>query len=135
MDSDKTKHLEFIQATVVRMNSNSFMIKGWMITLVSALFALAAKDADTRFVMVTYVAIPAFWVLDGFYVSQERRYRALYDAVRESASTTFSMDTTPFDNGRNTWMAAIFSTTLLIVYLLVVVMTWIVMFWLSRGGK
>ena len=43
---NKRKHLEFIQSVIARMNSNSFLIKGWSITLVSALFALAAKDSN-----------------------------------------------------------------------------------------
>ncbi len=42
----KIKHLEFIQIVISRMNSNSFLIKGWTITLMSALFALAAKDTN-----------------------------------------------------------------------------------------
>ena len=79
MDENKRKHLEFIQNVITRMNTNSFLIKGWMVTLVSALFALAAKDSDPRYVLVTFIAIPVFWLLDGFYLSQERQYRGLYD--------------------------------------------------------
>ena len=43
MDNNKIKHLEFIQSTITRMNQNSFQIKGWMITLVSALLAHYAR--------------------------------------------------------------------------------------------
>lgn len=71
----KLKHLEFIQNVITRMNSNSFLIKGWAITLVSALFALAAKDANINYVLISYIVIPVFWVLDGFYISRERQYR------------------------------------------------------------
>lgn len=48
MNEKKLKHLEFLQNVITRMNSNSFMIKGWAITLVSALFVLAAKDANVK---------------------------------------------------------------------------------------
>ncbi len=41
MDEDKRKHLEFIQGVINRHNSNSFMIKGWTITITAALYALA----------------------------------------------------------------------------------------------
>lgn len=64
------------------MNSNSFFIKGWGMTLVSALFAFAAKDANTNYVLIAYIILPAFWVLDGFFVANERQYRKLYDEVR-----------------------------------------------------
>ena len=36
----KLKHLEFIQNAINRMASNSFIIKGWCITLIVGLFAL-----------------------------------------------------------------------------------------------
>ena len=61
-DEKKLKHLEFIQNVISRMNSNSFMIKGWCVTLVSALFALAAKDSEIRFAVIAYFIIPMFWI-------------------------------------------------------------------------
>jgi hypothetical protein len=42
--SDKHEHLEFLQAAINRMAGNLFLLKGWTITLIAALFALAAKD-------------------------------------------------------------------------------------------
>ena len=44
----KLKHLEFIQGAVGRMASNLFLLKGWTITLIAALFALAAKSVGVR---------------------------------------------------------------------------------------
>ena len=128
----RLKHLEFIQNVITRMNTNSFLIRGWMITLVSALFALAAKDADSQFVLVTYIAIPAFWILDGFYLSQERRYRALYDHVRLAEQVDFSMDASPYNSGKNTWLSAIFSPTMLALYPLVILITLLVMLWMRH---
>jgi len=117
-NEDKRKHLEFIQLTITRMNVNSFLLKGWTITLVAALFALAAKDANIRYVMICYIAIPAFWILDGFYIATDRRYRALYGEVirKEESAIDYSMDATKFNKGNNTWIGGIFSYTLLIFY-------------------
>ena len=39
----KLKHLEFVQNVITRMNTNSFLIKGWSVTLVAAIFALSAE--------------------------------------------------------------------------------------------
>lgn len=36
MEEKKLKHLEFIQGVITRMNSNSFSIKTWMITIIAA---------------------------------------------------------------------------------------------------
>ena len=43
---NKIRHLEMIQGVINRMASNSFMLKGWAVTLVAGIFALAAKDTD-----------------------------------------------------------------------------------------
>jgi hypothetical protein len=112
------------------MNSNSFLIKGWTITLVSALFALAAKDANVNYVLVSYIVIPVFWVLDGFYISQERQYRDLYKEVAAKPETDidFSMDASGYCKGDRTWLAGIFSKTLIPFYGISVATTLTVMF-------
>lgn len=93
------KHLEMLQAVISRMANNSFLIKGWCITLVSALLALAAKDVKGM-VFVAYLPVLMFWWLDAFFLRQERLFRKLFDRVREDdrAETDFSMNTQPVDH-------------------------------------
>jgi hypothetical protein len=114
----KIKHLEFVQAVISRMSQNSFLLKGWCVTLISALYALAAKDADRNYLFVSYIAIPAFWILDGFFIAVERRYRSLYAEVakRDAAQTDFDLDASRFAKGHGLWIAGIFSKTLLVFY-------------------
>lgn len=118
MNEKKLKHLEFLENVITRMNSNSFLIKGWSITLVSALFALAAKDTNVRYVLIAYVVLPAFWVLDGFFIATERRYRDLYSEVRSRTEEEidFAMDASRFRKGSRTWLAGVFSKTLIPFY-------------------
>ena len=120
---NKLKHLEFIQAVIARMAANSFLLKGWSVTLVAGMFALAAKDADYRYFLVAYLPVIVFWGLDGYFLSQERLFRSLFDDVRtkEEGSIDFSMNTNPFCGGRNSWVASVFSVTLRAFYLAVVV--------------
>lgn len=129
----KLKHLEFIQNVIIRMNSNSFLIKGWTITLVSALFALAAKDSNIKFVMVSYIAIPVFWILDGFFIAVEKRYRKLYDeaARKDEYHVDFKMDASEFNKDDATWLSGIFSKTLIPFYGFSFVTTLLVMFLIS----
>jgi hypothetical protein len=117
--ANKHKHLDFIQGAVNRMASNLFLLKGWTVTLIAALFALAAKDSKDIYFLIAYFPALMFWVLDGYFLSQERRFRALYDHVRglHESQIDFSMDTAPFKHsGRNSWPGAMFSRTLLIYY-------------------
>ena len=130
MSDKKMKHLEFIQNVISRMNSNSFLIKGWAITLVSALFALAAKDANINYVLISYVVIPVFWFLDGFFIATERQYRDLYNEIRgkEESEIDFDMNASRFNAGKNTWLSGVFSKTLIPYYGVSILATLIVMF-------
>lgn len=112
----KLKHLELIQGVINRLSTNSFLLKGWSVVLVSALFALAAPQSQPAFVYLAYVPAIVFWGLDGYFLWQERLYRALYDHVRARSEVDidFSMDTGAFRGapGR-TWPEAVVSRTLL----------------------
>jgi hypothetical protein len=117
--SDKHKHLEFLQGAINRMAGNLFLLKGWTVTLIAALFALAAKDTNKSFVFFAYFPLLVFWVLDGFFLSQERCFRALYDHVRQldESKIDFSMDTRAYKSEwRNTWPGGCLSHTLLVYY-------------------
>jgi hypothetical protein len=131
----KLKHLEFIQAIISRMANNSFLIKGWGITLISAIYALAAKDAEIRYVLVSYIAIPCFWILDGFFIAVERRYRKLYAEASEAdpSHVDFDLNASRFDYGDATWLRGIFSQTLLVFYPFMIVIALIVMFAIQRA--
>jgi len=85
MEPEEIKHLELIQAVVTRLAGNSFSIKGWTITLVAALMALSAKDANPRYAAIAALPVIFFWGLDAYYLRQERLFRRLYDIVRRKA--------------------------------------------------
>ena len=103
----KIAHLQMIQAVITRMAGNSFLVKGWNVTLVAVLFVLAAADANRFFVYVAYLPAVMFWALDAYFLRQERLFRKLYDQVRETNDGTvdFSMNTHPFNVG-TTWSVA-----------------------------
>ncbi len=114
----REKHLELIQGVINRMASNSFQLKGWSVVLVSALFALAANDARVHFVFVAYFPAIAFWVLDGYFLRQERMYRKLYDAVRQEPGpeSDFSMNASKYSKEVDSWLGTCLSDTLLILH-------------------
>ena len=105
----KIAHLQMIQAVVTRMAGNSFMIKGWSVTLVVALFALGAANNNGLFVYLAYFPTFMFWALDAYFLRQERLFRKLYDHVRRSqdGASDFSMNTQPFEENVDvTWSVA-----------------------------
>lgn len=116
----KIKHLEFIQNIITRMNSNSFTIKGWMITIVSALLAIYASNSNEIFIFVAIFPVVVFWFLDAYYLTQERKFRKLYDAVVDDKITPiFSMK-----HNENTvcYFEVLWSPTICWLYIPVIVM-------------
>ena len=87
-EEDKRKHLEFIQGVINRHNSNSFMIKGWTISISAALYALAGTINEPKIVLISIATTIVFWGLDAFYLSNERCFVDLYNAV---ASGSFKL--------------------------------------------
>lgn len=117
--SNKHKHLEFIQASISRMSGNLFLLKGWSVTLIAALFALAAKDTNKAYIVVAYFPLFIFWFLDGYFLAMERRFRSLYEHVRQlkEEDIDFSMNTDLYKvDQKNQWIWALFSRTLFPYY-------------------
>lgn len=81
------KHVEFLQNNIARMNQCSFQMKGWAITVISALVAVyvtTISDSNPGNKMYIWIAIaPAvlFWILDAFYLSKEYKFIAIYNDV------------------------------------------------------
>lgn len=117
----KITHLGLIQGVINRMANNSFMLKGWAVTLVAGVFALSSKDASKSYFIVAYIPIIVFWFLDSFYLLQERLYRSLYDKVRvtNEDDIDFSMKATKedFPNSKNTYWACFISKVEIWFYL------------------
>lgn len=126
----KLKHLEFIQGVINRLSTNSFLLKGWSVVLVSALFALSANNSNVRFVMLAYIPAIIFWGLDGYFLMLERIYRKHYERVRmkHEEDIDFSMDTSDIQSGFYEWASATISKTLISFHGALIVAIIVVMF-------
>lgn len=114
----KIKHLEMIQTIITRMSSSSFLLKGWSVTLASAIIALSAGGTDKRFMLIAYFPVIAFWILDGYFLRQERLFRKLYDKVRKLDDNLidFSMNTSSHETEVSSLFGVMFSQTLILFY-------------------
>ena len=89
----KLKHLEFIQAAIARMATNSFLFKGWAMTIAVGIAAFAAADTKAGVITIALVSTVMFWGLDGYYLWLERGFRRLHSAVaaKNEADIDFAM--------------------------------------------
>lgn len=75
------KYLTFIQDVITRMNRNAFQLKGWCITIVAALAALAVDKGSLLLFIIAAAATMPFCFLDAYYLLMERQFRGLYSDV------------------------------------------------------
>lgn len=137
---DLTKHLEFVQAVIARMAGNSFLLKGWTVTLSSALFALAAKDANPLFAVIALVPAVAFWCLDAYYHRLERLYRRHFDELRSATDEqllsigAYSMDVSTYSAKVDSWGRTMLARSVVGLHgTLVVTITLVIGYLMSRG--
>jgi hypothetical protein len=72
------KEIDIVQDIIKRMAFNSFMIKGWAITLVVVTLLLKGEEYQ---VWIAFIPLLVFWFLDAYFLWQERMYRKLYEWV------------------------------------------------------
>jgi len=106
------EHLALVQGVVDRLAGNSFALKGWSVTLVSALLALAVSETKSDLILVALLPALIFWCLDGYFLAQERLFRGLYERLIDVADSVpdFSMKTEPLT--ASLWLKAVLSVTL-----------------------
>lgn len=112
-NSNKIAYLGFIQGVINRMANNSFLIKGFTITLISALVA----TLNNKFYFIFILSI-LFWILDTYYLHQEKLFRKLYDKVINGVepNDSFSMNTKKYENEVDSFLKVMMSKTLSFFY-------------------
>lgn len=96
---DMFEEMDMIQDIIGRMASNSFLLKGWAVTLVVGIMLLQGPGKYQVFLAL--IPLVAFWCLDAYFLRQERLYRKLYgwviDHRLETDGHLFDMDTSRFE--------------------------------------
>ena len=88
----KKDHLLMIQQVINRMGNNSFLLKGWAVGVMIAIFTFAGNSGPSKCVIVTLIPIISFWFLDTYYLVLEKKFRLLYDDVRNKNEKDIDFD-------------------------------------------
>ena len=122
-------YLTFIQQTIECMRRNSFFLKGWSVTLISAIFVLATTKSDSRYIIIAFLPAITFWILDSYYLYQERLFRELHKAVikQKNNEDFLSLDISDFKDEIK-WHKAVSSLTISIFHGCIIGMIGVVMF-------
>ena len=127
METSKIAHLGFIQGVINRMGTNSFQIKGWSVALIVASFALSAKDSNHSFMVYVYYPILVFWVLDSYFLHQEKLFRKLYEGVANNRikSEKYTLNTSLVKDSKWGIFSILFSPTIFVFYGALILLTFI----------
>lgn len=79
------KEIDLIQGVINRLANNSFLLKGWTVTLIIAVLALTKDTLVTEnviyFSLILLLPLFVFWYLDAFFLHKEKCYLELYNWV------------------------------------------------------
>ena len=133
------KEIELIQDIIKRMAFNSFMIKGWAITLV--VVSLLLKGTDKYQIWIAFIPLLVFWFLDAYFLWQERMYIKLYEWVISNRTKTdeylFDMNAYRFKDTVQSRIRIMFSITLGWFYgsiAILIVIYSVFLFLVQKGG-
>ena len=111
-----------------RLSNISFILKGWAVSLVAGLVALATSGSNNGYALIAYVPIAVFWFLDAYFLMMERQYRDLF---KENGDISQNLQCFSFKRSKGNviiYGKALFSITMLMTYIPLIVATLIVMF-------
>lgn len=81
-DDKKITYLQMIQGTIDRMSTASAIFKGFSATIVTGVSVISFSAVNNWILIMSFIPLLIFWVLDIYYLRLERQYRFLYDQVR-----------------------------------------------------
>jgi hypothetical protein len=85
-----------VQGVITRLGNDSFLVKGWAVTVTGVFLGFAVSSKHAALAFVALVPICFFWGLDAYYLRSERLFRMFYERVRQGSDgvTPFGMDAT-----------------------------------------
>jgi hypothetical protein len=121
------KEVEIVQGIITRMGTNSFLVKGWAITLVVASLLISGFSYHH---FVAFLPWMIFWAYDAYFLRMEKLYRKLNDWLinnrYKSEEFLLDMNKSSLEKrfGKETpcLQQVMFSKTLIVFYGLLLVM-------------
>lgn len=84
------KEIDLIQGCINRMAQNSFLIKGWTVTLFAVVLALLPEKVEQNNRVLLGIVMLAisimFWYMDSFFLATEKNYRKVYSWILQERS-------------------------------------------------
>jgi hypothetical protein len=80
-----------IQAIITRLSGNSGTLKGFTVTIVTALVGVSINTHKASYAWLGAYPVAVLGVLDAYYLALERLYRNLYNTAANENDTAWSL--------------------------------------------
>lgn len=126
LSDDRRKHLDYIQAVIGRMASNSGVAKGWALTVATAAYGYALTKPAWPVAMVGVLAMVMFGLVDANYLRQERLFRHLFDQARLGRVEVYVMNTSGYQSAPGCSRGAVIGSWSVLWFYLPLIITGVV---------
>lgn len=133
------KEIDLIQACISRMANNSFLLKGWTISILVVVLALVEKQIDPIYLcLILMIPFVSFWYLDAFFLRTEKMYRKMYEWVienRRKGNEQYLYDLNPkrFEEKVQGVLRIMFTQTLVCFYLIPILINVCILIYLIKA--
>jgi hypothetical protein len=80
---ERIRHLQLIQTVIERIVGNEFLVKGWAFTVAGVFLGFAVSKDNGAIAFVSLIPTFLFFAFDGYLLRTERRFRTLFNHVRD----------------------------------------------------
>lgn len=104
METPSTDHLNMIQGVINRLASQAAATKGFAFTAVGLITAIASQAKAPNLYFLAIAITVLFMLIDATYLTLEKRYRDLFDRVRQKGpASPANFDMSPPQTHRWFW--------------------------------
>lgn len=82
-EDKRVEYLQMIQNNISRMSTSSALFKGFSATIVAGISMISYCQQNTCVIILSFLPVLLFAVLDTYYLQLEKQLRCLYDLVRK----------------------------------------------------
>lgn len=79
---DKKEYLQMLQEPICRMSTISAIFKGFAATIVAGISVISYDSTNILILILSFLPVFAFAIMDIYYLKLERKFRFLYEQVR-----------------------------------------------------
>lgn len=128
-NENEAQHRLFVHNIINRLNNNSFHIKAIMITIAGAFLAIYGSTSKEIFIVVPCPLIFIFWLLDSYYLQQEKKFRGIYNDIcdlvpkkKKKTTKLFEINPKIYKGWKYSFFKSMFSSSLVLLYLALILL-------------